>query len=313
MKMIDRKLFAFLCLGATGIACAAGGASAEDEILATRGKGIVTQAAFDTRVARIPERDRLTVLRDKTRVSDLLDNMLLKAQLAADAREHGFDRDPATRARMKLAAEEELGQAWIEQYVNLQGDADYEQMALETWELEKDRFRTQETTDVSHILLGVEERDLEAAEALAREVLDLVRADPERFDELALEYSEDSALAANQGHYRNVKEGQMVESFEEAAFAMQPGQISDPVKTQYGYHIIRLDAFNPGRQMTFEEVHDSLVKQARKRHRDRVMNEYLGRLSLLEVEMTPDALEEMVRRQFGDDAVSGEAGPVDSE
>ncbi len=42
------------------------------------------------------------------------------------------------------------------------------------------------------------------------------------------------------------------------------------------------------------------------------MNEYLGRLSLLEVEMTPDALEEMVRRQFGDDAVSGEAGPGDS-
>ncbi len=236
-------------------------------------------------------------------MKDLINTLLLRAQLAADARESGFEQDPEIQARMKLAVEEELARAWIEEYADLQGEADYEQLARESYTLEKEKFRSQKTVDVSHILIKDEERGEEAAEALAFELLAKVRAKPERFNELMLEYSEDSRQPSNNGRYLDLSKGQLVKPFEKAAFSMQPGEISDPVRTQYGFHIIRLDAINAPQQQTFEEVHDALVERERTRHRDRITNDYLSYLSSMNVEMTEQALETMVRRHFGEAAV----------
>jgi len=58
--------------------------------------------------------------------------------------------------------------------------------------------------------------------------------------------------------------GDMVKPFEEAAFALEPGEISEPVKTDYGYHVIRLDAYYEPTMMTFEEVKPQLVALERK-------------------------------------------------
>ena len=103
----------------------------ELDILAKRGKGVVTQEMFVARAARIPDNHRTKVLRDGNRFKEILNNLLLASQLAAEAHEAGFDKDELVIERMELAAETELAAAWIRHYVASQPAADYEGLALD--------------------------------------------------------------------------------------------------------------------------------------------------------------------------------------
>lgn len=281
-------------------------AADEPEIpyMAKRGEGVVTHEAFDTRAERIPEADRQAVLRDRRRMQDLLNTMLLNAQLAAAARAANFDQTPEVQARMQLAADEELGKAWLQHVAETTDPGDYETMAREAYTLNPQRWNTPKTVNVTHILIGTENRSDEEALSLAGEIKAGIDEDPASFDRLVAEYSDDPSADSNQGRFRNVKRGDMVKPFEDAVFAMTEGEVSGPVRTEYGYHIIRLDQINPPKTPSFEEVHDMLVGSMRRRHQERVRNDYLSQLSALQVDIPEGALEEMVRRQFGEDAVA---------
>jgi parvulin-like peptidyl-prolyl isomerase len=105
-------------------------------------------------------------------------------------------------------------------------------------------FGEQEQVTVRHILIQVPEGSGEMAKAdsLKKAQSVLTRAKKgEDFAELARQYSQDPGSASNGGAYPPFGRGTMVAPFENAAFSMQPGQISDVVETQFGYHIIKLE------------------------------------------------------------------------
>lgn len=283
------------------------------EILAQRGKGIVTQDMFAARADKIPAENRQVVLRNTNRVRDLLNGLLLNTQLAAEAREAGFDTEETVINRMKLAAELELAEAWVDHYVATQPAADYEAMAAENYQLNKQEMMTDASIDVSHILVSTKERSAEAALVIAESISQQLKDDPTKFDELVGRYSEDPSAASNAGKFQKVKIGDMVKPFEKAAFALADGEISAPVKTSYGYHIIRLDAHNEAQTMSFDEVKGQLIEKARKTHTDRVRRDYLSSMTAKDVKMTKEALEEMVKRQFGEDYIDAETVDANSE
>lgn len=99
--------------------------------------------------------------------------------------------------------------------------------------------------DVSHILFSVpanaSKEQKEAVKAKAQKILTEVRANPAKFAELAKQYSADTVSAAKGGDLGYFGKGVMVKPFENVAFSMKPGQISDLVETQYGYHILKLN------------------------------------------------------------------------
>ncbi|WP_419822654.1 peptidylprolyl isomerase [Anoxybacterium hadale] len=99
----------------------------------------------------------------------------------------------------------------------------------------------------SHILVATEDT--------AKEVLEKLNAG-EKFEDLAKEYGTDGTKDAG-GSLGTFGRGQMVKEFEDAAFAMQPGEISDIVKTEFGYHIIKVTDKKQGTK-TFDEVKESI-------------------------------------------------------
>lgn len=102
-----------------------------------------------------------------------------------------------------------------------------------------EQYSTPEQVRASHILLKTEGKDDAAVKAKAEDLLKQARAGAD-FADLARKYSEDDSNNKNGGDLDYFGRGRMVPEFDQVAFALEPGQISDVVKTQFGYHIIKL-------------------------------------------------------------------------
>lgn len=126
------------------------------------------------------------------------------------------------------------------------------------YEQNPQRFATPEQRSASHILIataGVEEA---AAKKEADEVLAQVKADPKQFEKLAKEHSDDPGSAQNGGKLGFFGRGMMVPEFEQAVFNGKKGDIVGPVKTAFGYHIIRIDDVRAQQIKPLDEVRDEI-------------------------------------------------------
>jgi len=123
-----------------------------------------------------------------------------------------------------------------------------------------DQYSTPEQIRASHILLKTEGKDDAAVKAKIEDLLKQAKAGAD-FGELAKKYSEDESNAKNGGDLDYFGRGKMVPEFDAVAFTLQPGQISDVVKTQFGYHIIKLTDKKPGTTRSFDELRPQLTDQ----------------------------------------------------
>ena len=119
----------------------------------------------------------------------------------------------------------------------------------------KDRYTTAEQRHVAHILIAVNsDRTDEQAKALAEQVLKRVQGG-EDFAKVAAEVSDDTGSKTNGGDLGWIARGTLGdEPFETAVFGMKDGEITGPVKTDFGYHVIKLEGIRPGGVKPFEEV-----------------------------------------------------------
>lgn len=118
-----------------------------------------------------------------------------------------------------------------------------------------------EEVRASHILFRTEGKDEAAVKARAEEILARAKAPNADFGALAKQYSEDTSNAGSGGDLDFFPPGRMVPEFDAAAFAMQPGQISDLVKTSFGFHIIKVTDRKAPTVQKLEEVKDQLTEQ----------------------------------------------------
>jgi peptidyl-prolyl cis-trans isomerase D len=127
---------------------------------------------------------------------------------------------------------------------------------------ERDRFQTAEERHARHILIAVDKDDEEAARAKAAAIAERARKG-EDFAKLAAEVSTDLGTKAQGGDL-----GWMAHDdapFQNALFGMKVGEISDPVRSTFGFHVIKLDEIRPGTVRPFEEVRDELAADLRTR------------------------------------------------
>ncbi len=207
---------------------------------------------------------------NRQQMSQFVENLMADRRLAKAAEKAGIPQRPEVRARIARATRDIVVAAYIDDELARYAASlpDLKGLAQERYAVNAGAYVKPEAIRVSHILFAVKDNvpgksDAEA-KAQAMAVLKQLRAGAD-FAELARQYSDDRGSKDNGGTISEwAEKGKFVPPFETVAFAMKPGEISDPVLTRFGYHIIRLDDKREARQMTFEEVEDKVEADLRK-------------------------------------------------
>ncbi|MGH7198063.1 MAG: peptidylprolyl isomerase [Candidatus Omnitrophota bacterium] len=197
-----------------------------DTVLARFAGHTITRADFDRRIESLPENLRAVALRRK---KELVEEMVDERFLEKEARRRNIENQPDVKellgaARRKILVAK-LIDGEVDRKISLEPDE-----AQKHYEANKEQYMTPLLFRASHIQVATEEE----ARAVRKELL--AGAD---FEELARNKSLDSTRARG-GDIGFFQKGQLIPEIETAAFAMRKGELSEPVKTQFGYHIIRL-------------------------------------------------------------------------
>jgi peptidyl-prolyl cis-trans isomerase D len=214
-------------------------------------------------------------------------------RVSSEALEAFFKKDPD---RYKLPEQRKV------RYVLI--DPDHVRGQVKVTDEEARQYYTQHLSDyrisdrvkVAHILFktaGKAPAEAATIEKKARDALNQIKGGA-NFADLAKKYSEDTS-ASNGGELGWVVRGQTVKEFEDTAFSMKPGQVSDLIKTVYGIHILKLEDKQTAHLQSFGEVKDSILVELEKQRvadaQDRLADDLLRGLRL-----KPDAFEEVVRK-----------------
>ena len=150
-----------------------------------------------------------------------------------------------------------------------------ESEALQYYEDRPELFRTEELLSASHFLkMGKTEEEfdqaLEAVESIRQRL-----EKGEDFTELVRSESDDKG---NDGNLGTFGKGRMVPEFEQAAYALKPGELSQPVKTQFGWHLIQLHDRIAPKVTPFDDIKEKLIEYLTERKKDKVFEAFLDRL-----------------------------------
>ena len=180
-----------------------------------------------------------------------------------------------TESTLRTSINRQLSiQKYLEDSITVQAVVP-EDAVREAYDQNPQNFVREEEVKASHILINSAEGDPQEKkdEALkkAREIAAKAKADGADFAELARTYSEGPS-APSGGDLGFFSRNRMVKPFEEAAFSMKVNEVSDPVLTQFGYHIIKVTERKKGSTVSFEEAKEKLGKDLK----NRMINELIG-------------------------------------
>ncbi len=152
-----------------------------------------------------------------------------------------------------------------------------DEAVLKHYESNPDSFLHPEQLHARHILLMVPPSATKEQEAKAEADIKNILAQAKKgpFEAVAKKFSQDPGTAPTGGDLPWFSRGMMVKPFEDAAFALKPGQVSEPVRTQYGWHIIKLEASRPAGKVPFEAAKADIKRRLAEEKANEKVNEIL--------------------------------------
>ena len=208
---------------------------------------------------------RVYCVRQKVDSSAKMEELIKKELIYQDAKNKGLDKDKEILAQVeefkKMTLLSVVLKKEIEEKVQVS-----DQEAKDFYDNHQDKFKKGQEVRASHILVGTEK---EANDIIAR----LKKG--EDFGKLAIALSKDKGSAAKGGDLGFFSHGRMVPEFEEAAFSLKPGEISAPLKTQFGYHIIKVTERKEGAIVPFEEAKETVKRQLLSEKQKSVFDAYV--------------------------------------
>jgi peptidyl-prolyl cis-trans isomerase C len=250
------------CLLALVLALQVNAFANSDPVVANIGDQKITVSDFDKMLGLLDTDKQKLIEKNPQLKQSVLTQFIESMVVSKLAKEKGFDKIAEVRDQLDFFKDNFLASLYIRQEV-LGKISIPEEDLKKYYESHEDEFKTPEMVRVRHILVKVDqsasEKDKKAAKKKAEGILKKIRSG-EDFAKLAAEVSDDPGSKQKGGELGFFPRGRMVKSFEDAAFALKPGQVSGLVTTQYGYHIIKLEERKAAGTQPFDDVKE-IIRQ----------------------------------------------------
>lgn len=273
------------------------------EVFMRRGDGVVTQLDFDVFLSRMPPHHRPAFVSSPDNISDALNQLMTPRQLAAEAREKAPEivEDPLLQGQMYQAAIVQIAERYMTHIWEQERLDDYADQAREIFLVRKDLLRQPLHADFTHVLVrsGGTRGELDAMKSIIN-VYELI-AEGRSLSDLATEYSEDPQAKNNAGRYAEVEISTLDPAVASMIRQLQPGQISQPFRSEFGWHILQLNRSWRPEVENFEQVREQALEVAEQRHKTQVRERILRRFNLKENEFAPGAVEALTSRYKASD------------
>ena len=219
--------------------------SMNEKVLASVNGRVITEADVDAVIAGMGQRGQS--YQNPQGRAMILDQLISKNLFILDATRNLYEREPEFKAQLARVKEEMLANYAIEKAVRDVRVRDEELQKY--YDENKEQFVSGPTVNASHILVSSEDR--------ANEILAKINGGEIAFEDAAKKFSS-CPSAKEGGSLGDFSRGQMVPEFDEACFSMEIGEIRGPIKTQFGYHLIRLNGKGEGKAYSFAEIREQL-------------------------------------------------------
>ena len=200
----------------------------------------------------------------------ILEQLISRRLFLLDAQRNLLEAEPAFQARLKAAKEDLLADYAVDKLLSSVTVSEEEMRKY--YDDNADKLVTPEMADAAHILV--------ATEAEAEKVLAEIKSGAISFADAARKYSSCPSKASG-GELGKFARGQMVKEFEDAAFSMKPGEISGPVKTQFGYHIIKLNSITPPQKLSYQDIRSEIRNSVLLGKRNKAFESKVNMLKIL--------------------------------
>jgi peptidyl-prolyl cis-trans isomerase C len=215
---------------------------------------------------RVPETHRPDVRASSERLATIADNLFIVRTLASKARADGLDKDPEVQRRMVQIQEALLAEIYLQKMEKATTAINLEARARELFQVQAAKSAAEEQVHVQYLTIGLVGRTREMAAELARKLHDEARSGQHDFLALAARHSEDPDKTKNGGElgYRPAN------AFPEAvakriAEMSRKGEISAPIETATGFHIVRFMDRKKVQPPTFEAMKESIIAAEKER------------------------------------------------
>jgi peptidyl-prolyl cis-trans isomerase C len=216
------------------------------EVLAVVNGEPLTQLHYDQFIEQYTPQVRTMAEQDKGR---FMRELVLQELLAQEGKKQKLDQDPEIQSRLHTQMNNTIARAVVQKSVEENSSITDAKLKAH-YEANKSSYKEGETITASHILVKTEPE----AKALLEEL-----KKGKDFAELAKEKSTGPS-APQGGSLGSFGRGRMVPDFEKAAFALKAGEVSQPVKTQFGWHVIKVTEHTEGKQQDFEQAKEEIRK-----------------------------------------------------
>lgn len=241
---------------------------AEDKALAAVGGKSITER--DVTVALMQMGQRGQNYDNPQGRAMILEQLINRRLFLMDATRNLYEREPAFKEQLQRVKEDLLTSYAVQKA--LEKVRVTEEEAKTYYENNRDKFVAGTTFNASHILVDSEEK--------ANELLGQLRAGEISFEDAAKRFS--SCPSGQQGgDLGDFCSGQMVPEFENACAAMEVGELSEPVQTQFGYHLIRLNKKEEGGEASYEDVRENLMEALREEKQQAAYQSKVNQLKIL--------------------------------